>query len=435
MGILIDTEKVEEVYRCNYIKKPIIYINLICPPISLIFLIFGILRMLYLKRSKTFLTKIILIIFFSEVVQCISKILQMLKYAFEDKRNDKSLTSLDLARGVICQIQIVLAISSDFCSLLSTLLLTLRCYDLIKNKKKFFDSPRNEIIAIILDISISIILSIIFIIIDREPSENNVSYRYDARDRCTYWCWLEHFTSLACYGLFFILLILNIIYAFKTYCYLNRGYNELLKEVNIYRGIVSSNQSFDISNKGTNKELNNNVNNNSISSEEKRKIKSLNIMKMKSLVYPLVTIIYWTFASIYRIFDDAYMIQFDIGGDPIIMGEKEKDFFNNNKSFQITVQIFLVVYTFFSSIRGILYGFSFIAFEEKIFFNVFKKVCRCCLKMDDSTTEEEEEKNDDDSLRDSMEHKSYENDEDKYSEKKTLIESEMANQDGVSEEG
>jgi len=129
------------------------------------------------------------------------------------------------------------------------------------------------------------------------------------------------------------------------------------------------------------------------------------------------------------------MIQFDIGGDPIIMGENEKDFFNNNKSFQITVQIFLVVYTFFSSIRGILYGFSFIAFEEKIFFNVFKKVCRCCLKMDDSTTEEEEEKNDDDSLRDSMEHKSYENDEDKYSEKKTLIESEMANQDGVSEEG
>lgn len=428
MGILIDTDKTDQVYRCNYIKKPIIYINLACLPLSLGLLIFGIIRMLYLKKCKTFLTKLILIIFFSEVVQCISKILQILKYAFADERNDKSLKSLDLARGVICQIQIVLAISSDFCSLLSTLILSLRCYDLIKNKKKFFDSQKNEIIAIILDISISIIISIVLIFIDRKISEDNVSYRYDKRDRCTYWCWLEHITSLVCYCLYFILLIINIVYAFKTYCFLNKGYNELLKEV------IISDQIFKSESHSSNL-LNQNSDNINISSDEKRKIKSLNIIKMKSLIYPLVTIIYWIFAAIYRIFDDAYMMQFDFGDDPEILGFKEQDFFNNHKAFQITVQIFLVIYTFFSAIRGILYGFAFVAFEEKIFFNFFKKVCNCCLKMDDSNIVEEV-KRDTGSFKERISRNSYEidDDDDNY-EKKNVIESEMANQDYVSEEG
>ena len=59
------------------------------------------------------------------MVQCISKMLQMVKYLFEDERDNKKIDDLDLDRGIICQIQIVLAISSDFCSLLSTLLLFL----------------------------------------------------------------------------------------------------------------------------------------------------------------------------------------------------------------------------------------------------------------------------------------------------------------------
>ena len=123
MGDLIDTKKVDEIYRCVDVKEAIVYINLIGPPISLLLLLFAIIRMIYLKKRKGFLTKIILIIFISEMVQCISKMLQMVKYLFEDERDNKKIDDLDLDRGIICQIQIVLAISSDFCSLLSTLLL------------------------------------------------------------------------------------------------------------------------------------------------------------------------------------------------------------------------------------------------------------------------------------------------------------------------
>ena len=164
------------------------------------------------------------------MVQCISKMLQMVKYLFEDERDNKKIDDLDLDRGIICQIQIVLAISSDFCSLLSTLLLTLRVYDVIKNKKKFFDQDYVEIICISLDIGISIILGIIFLMIDRYIAEGNVSYRYDVRDRCTYWCWLEHISSLICFGFYVLILIFNIFYAFKTYCFLRKGYIKLLEE-------------------------------------------------------------------------------------------------------------------------------------------------------------------------------------------------------------
>ena len=55
MGTLIDLERKELIYRCNYVKRGIVWINLIGPPISLIFLIFGILRMIYVKKIKSFL--------------------------------------------------------------------------------------------------------------------------------------------------------------------------------------------------------------------------------------------------------------------------------------------------------------------------------------------------------------------------------------------
>ena len=103
-------------------------------------------------------------------------------------------------------------------------------------------------------------------------------------------------------------------------------------------------------------------------------------MKIKSLVYPLVTILYWVFNATYRIVDDSYMMEYDYAPDPIEAADKEREMFEKNESWHITVQTFLVAYILMSAIRGILYGFAFIAFEEKIFFNIYKKCCRCCLK-------------------------------------------------------
>ena len=385
MGSLIDLEKVDIIYRCNYVKLIIIWINIIIPPISLFFLIFGILRMLFVKKHKSFLTKLILIIFISEVIQSISKMLQMLKYSFEDERDNKSLDFFSVSRGIICEMQIVLAISSDYCSLFTTLLLTLRCYDIIKNNNTFFDKGHNEIIFVVSDIVISIFLGVIFLFIDRKIVEGNISYRYDVRDRCTYWCWLEHTTSLICFIFFAIILIFNIIFAFKTYCYLKKNYINLISESGSLGSFASLESMTKTNNENNYNEIKKDLLNNSnkklkISREELKKIEEINLMRIKSLIYPLVTIIYWTFTAIYRIVDDSFMMEFDGTKDPYDGVSDEQNFFKDHFAFQITVQVFLVLYIFLSAMRGILYGLSFIAFEEKIFFNFCRKMCKSCLK-------------------------------------------------------
>ena len=138
MGNVIDLERVELNPRCSKVKEIIVYISLIAPPISFLVLIFGIFRMLFVKKKKTFLTKIIILIFVSEIFNIISKMIQIIKYNYPDQRMDKKEPDLETPRGNICQIQIVLAMFSDYCSLLLSLLLSLRCYDILKNKKRFF---------------------------------------------------------------------------------------------------------------------------------------------------------------------------------------------------------------------------------------------------------------------------------------------------------
>ena len=50
----------------------------------------------------------------------ISKLLQLIKYFFDDDRDCKDPSmSMDNARGIICQIQITTSMFSDFCSLLA----------------------------------------------------------------------------------------------------------------------------------------------------------------------------------------------------------------------------------------------------------------------------------------------------------------------------
>ena len=398
MGTLIDLERKELIYRCNYVKEGIVWINLIGPPISLIFLIFGILRMIYVKKIKTFLTNIILLIFTSELIQCLSKLIQLLKYYYPDIRNDKNFTSGDTPRGVICQIQITTAIFSDFCSLLGTLLLSLRCYDVISNKKRFFDTGKNGIISIIIFILTSVVLSISFLFIDRRITKNNISYRYDLRDRCSYWCWLEHKPSLACLALYCVILLFNIFFACKTNNYLKSGYKKIIEENQMMtdkgNDANTSLNEVNIDNANEKKEINEKVEEKPVtilSNEEKKRIEQLKIMRIKCLIYPYVTIFYWLFAATYRIVDDTVMMKYDSGNNPLKRAEDEKKLFKKYPFFQFIVQFFLVAYTFFSSIRGILYGLSFLVFEEKIFFNFFKKCFKRYYKDGDSETNDEEE--------------------------------------------
>ena len=390
MGSIIDTKRTGGILRCNKVKKAIVYITLIGTPISLIFLFFGIIRILFAKKKRSFLTNLILIIFISETFNSLSKIIQLLKYIFEDERDNRNIDGNDNARGIICQIQIVMSIYSDLCTLLASLFISLRCYDVIKYRKNIFDKGKKTCLSIILIMIFPIIVSISFLFIDRRFSDN--SYRYDVRDRCSYWCWLCQLISIICFGFYSIFLILNIVFACKTYYYLKLGYKRLLKENDV---TISTNSmstplndiSKDNSSKNSSRDLQSDKKNTNLTKEEKKRLEELRLMRVKCLIYPLVTIILWVFATIYRIADIAILKQFDTGGDTNI--DEEKEFFEDHRFLQFVVQFFLVVHTILSSIRGIFYGFSFMVFEEKIFNNFFRNCMKKYFKNDELKLDEE----------------------------------------------
>ena len=164
----------------------------------------------------------------------VSKTLQFLKYAFRDTRTDDVTNSVETPRGIICQIQIVFAIISDFSSLLGTLLLSYRSYEVAKSKKRTFDKKKARVISFLSIISFSIIVSLILLFIDKYLTRDYSSIKFDIRDRCSYWCWLEHNTSIACYILYVIITILNIIFALNTNRILNKKYEKLKEQVVIF---------------------------------------------------------------------------------------------------------------------------------------------------------------------------------------------------------
>lgn len=363
MGSIIDLKQMDDAYRCNSVKSTVIYTTLIGVPLSLVFLIFLIFRIIFIKKNKTFLTYLILLIFSSEIIQCLSKILQLIKYSFEDKRDDKSFTDFDTERGIICQIQIALALFSDFSSFLSILLFTLNKYEDLRNIEKFLDKERNRILSVLFIICISIIMSIEFLFFDRKYSSTNISYRFDVRDRCTYGCWLSHLQSIICSGFYWIIIIINTVFACKTNYYLKSLLNE-------------QNEKDDNNNDNSN-EIDNDNAQNELDDEkniEKKRLVELNLLRIKCILYPIILIIFWSMISIYRIFDDFIMVEFDQGFDPNKGAEKEKEYFNKNTLMKILVQCFLVIYTILSSLRGIIYGLSFIVFEEELFYDFFRKI-------------------------------------------------------------
>ena len=139
---IYDLKKIGNNPRCVDVKNYIIIINLACAPLSLILLIACILRMIINKKKLSFFTYIVILIFFSEIMNSLSKLLQLLKYSFIDTRDDKVTNEIETPRGKICQTQIVTSIFSEYCSLISTLLLSIRALKIFQGKNSFFDKKK-----------------------------------------------------------------------------------------------------------------------------------------------------------------------------------------------------------------------------------------------------------------------------------------------------
>lgn len=388
---------------CQHIKIPIIIISLIGPPISLIFLLNGLIRIINMNKKITMSRFLVLLIFISEIVNCLSHLLQLMKYAFEDNMNEIT------ERNIICLIQIFLGVFSGYCTLLSTLLFSFKCYDAIKYNNYYFDESKSRKFICISVILISLIFSGGFCFLDFLLNKKNFSESYAVRDKCSYWCWLSHITSLVCFGCYWVILIINIFFAFKNFKYLNIKYTELITEyknhvINERNSITTTVRYNSVSSQNninrndsltySKNELNVTENNNDkikennleeilkiLPIEERKQIKELKYMKNKFLVYPIVTIIIFLLLSIYRIFHD--IILYDQGEQIDNCSSKNECEYNWDYSFTflVFVETILIFHTFLGVFRGILYGLSFILFDEKIYNTCFYSICCPCLVL------------------------------------------------------
>ena len=141
-----------------------------------------------------------------------------------------------------------------------------------------------------------------------------------------------------------------------------------------------------------------------ITKEDKQKIKNVRFMRIKVLIYPWVGIIIWGLSSIYRISDDLAMLKIDSYEDREQGAIDEQEFFDSYPGLQFFTQLFMVFHTILSSFRGILYGFSFIIFEDKCFGKYFRKCTYdCCCKDEDLDKYDDMEENERDSTGNSSE--------------------------------
>jgi len=359
MGALYDLENIKSNPRCRDIKGAIIIINLIGAICSLFTLI--IIQAIDLKKNKkkAFLSKIITFIFFSEIVNSFSKLLQLLKYAFKDTRMNNDINEKETPRGIICQIQIVTSIIADVWTLLGTLLLSYRSYEVIRGERKIFERKIEQKLSFVIIIVTSVIFSITFLFIDKIMTEDSITYKFDLRDRCTYWCWLDHVSSIICHIFYLVPLVINIIYAIKIYKALTESFSQI---------------------SGKNENDDNYLD---LEDDDRTKLNEIKIMQIKYLAYVVMIIIIWIPLLMYRFFDDIAMINIDKVNDRDKGEDYEVEYFNDHPGLRIFYEITFIFHTLISSFRGLLYGITFLSFEEKCCFNrkLFRKCFCCCNEL------------------------------------------------------
>ena len=282
-------------------------------------------------------------------------------------------------RTIIQPIQILLSIYADYCFLICTFLLSLKCYDTLKYKNKYFPNGKKiKKKLIIFTVLISISAGVIFLIIDLFTNHKNDIYT--TKHSCNDWNWLRHVTSeICCCCFYWILLIGNIVLFVKIIKFLNLKKKELYEEDEQIEPNVKNVGSED--NKEKENEDNNEEDNKKLNPHKVKKaninlarINGLKLIKIKCTIYPVVSVIIWVIATTYILLDVILL--------------------NSNNNGGLTEEILLIIYTFFASTRGLFYGISLILLEEKIFWNFFRRKSDIYKKPERKKNDDEDECND-----------------------------------------
>ena len=69
-----------------------------------------------------------------------------------------------------------------------------------------------------------------FLMIDKMITIDSFAFKYDLRDRCNYWCWVEHNISIAIYSSYVLIVALILYYFCLIYNFLKKSFKNMLEK-------------------------------------------------------------------------------------------------------------------------------------------------------------------------------------------------------------
>lgn len=299
------------------------------------------------KIKKSILMTSLSIITISEIINCLSKLLNIFRQVVKPQN-----AQVSRSYWIIGQIQILFSLFSDSCTILSSFILTLKIYKTtLRHGLSFFNSKNIFLIVLLISLITplvfsSTILSLNIIYYEGTASESETEYKV--------WAWIDCHLSLFVYSVVWFFIIVIMVLIGKTICYLNQRKKELLEE------------SEDDEDTITKESLESSVLSSKIDSTVS-----------KLYYFPIVTCAIWILLSIDRIPDDIININ---------MTEEQQYVYKGNWLYLKYATIFL--HNVIGSARGIIYCVTFFRVDSKLF-NEIKNVLSCawlCKKKEREST-------------------------------------------------
>ena len=315
---------------CEEPFKSIVFYTSYCLSfISITGLCFVLFEAITKNRKTTLIKECLIIITISELINSGSKLLTIFR--------ELSITSIQ----IISSIQVIFSIYSDFCSLITSLVISIKIYDLTKKENHIFHSKLAKILSRLFCILVPFIISLIFWTIDQFVF---TVQSIEIDEECKVWSWVNRYLSIILYVFLWTIIIIIIVISCKSIAF----YNEKKVRINQNEGRESEES-----------EKENNILIDSIISTNADK------MKQQIKYFPLVTCVLWGILSIDRISDDL----------SLIFSFK----FSLNNSLLNFKRFLSFMHNFFASIRGIIYCITFFRSDNKLFRDITKLFyCLCC---------------------------------------------------------
>ena len=290
------------------------------------------------------MTTSLFIITISEIINCLSKLLNILRQSIKPKNEQ------DYSFWLIGQIQILFSLFSDSCTIISSFILTLKIYKTtLRHGLNFFNSKNIFIKILLFSLLTPLIFSLTILFL-------NIKLYGGTAEESEYkvWAWINCRLSLFVYSIVWIFIISIMVLIGKTICYLNQRRKELLQEEEDDDEDTVTKESIE----------------SSILSEK------INETVNKLYYFPIVTCVIWILLIIDIIPDDI-----------INLGMNGKEYVYQGKWLYVKyATIFL--HNVIGSARGIIYCVTFFRVDSKLF-NEIKNVLSCawlCKKKERYST-------------------------------------------------